>query len=91
MDEQQVRALVRQAIARHLGPAPVPARPAPAPAGGLRPAPAPPSAPPAAEDGRPGDISHARFHLVRAPGEVECIIEPAVVCNHCGYCQSHGH
>ena len=20
-----------------------------------------------------------------------CLIEPAVLCNHCGYCKSHGH
>lgn len=81
MDEQQVRALVRQAIARHLGP-PAPA----APVAAMRPHPAPPL--PAAADAA---ISHARFHLVRPPGEVECLIEPAVACNHCGFCQCYGH
>ena len=33
--------------------------------------------------------SHFRYAL---PGSGEaCLIEPAVTCNHCGYCQSHGH
>lgn len=85
MDEQQVRALVRQAIARHLGPAAL-AAPAPVAASPLHPA--PPLPPPAATD---AVISHARFHLVRPPGEVECLIEPAVPCNHCGFCQCYGH
>lgn len=86
MDEQQVRALVRQAIDRHLGPpgapsGPVSAAPPPRPHGVAAPS-----------LGRPdGDISHARFHLVRPPGEVECLIEPAVPCNHCGFCQCYGH
>ena len=88
MDEQLVRALVRQAIARHLGPG-VQATAPPA----LSPHPAPPvqflravsPATPAS------DISHARFHLVRPVGEIDCLIEPAVVCNHCGYCQCYGH
>jgi hypothetical protein len=28
-----------------------------------------------------------------APGDPEgrCLIEPAVACNHCGYCKSYGH
>ena len=36
--------------------------------------------------------SHARF--VRLPdgdGRNPCLIEPAVTCVHCGYCQSYGH
>ena len=33
--------------------------------------------------------SHFRYAL---PGSGEaCLIEPTVQCNHCGYCQSHGH
>ena len=24
-------------------------------------------------------------------GDGACLIEPAVRCNHCGYCQSYGH
>jgi len=34
--------------------------------------------------------SHGRF-LVVPSGDDECIIEPTVRCNHCGYCQSLGH
>ncbi len=86
MDEQQVRALVRQAIARHLGPPAAPAGPAQAdatrpPATAVMPPPEPPGA----------AISYARFHLARPPAEVECLIEPTVICNHCGYCQCYGH
>jgi len=25
------------------------------------------------------------------PSDGPCIIEPGVACNHCGYCQAHGH
>ncbi len=77
MDEQQVRLLVRQAIARHMGVPTAPALPGP------HAAPAPP--PPAAT------LSFARFHLIRPAGESECLIEPAVTCNHCGHCQCYGH
>jgi hypothetical protein len=34
-------------------------------------------------------MSHARYALPDSGGQ--CLIEPAVACNHCGYCQSHGH
>jgi hypothetical protein len=33
--------------------------------------------------------SHYRYTLPSSDGP--CLIEPAVACNHCGYCQSHGH
>jgi hypothetical protein len=35
------------------------------------------------------DPSHYQYTL--PPSDGPCIIEPAVQCNHCGYCQSHGH
>ncbi len=85
MDEQQVRALVRQAIARHLGPTEAAVGPAAIPA---RP---PATAARAADDVPGGGISFARFQLVRPPSEVDCLIEPTVTCNHCGYCQCYGH
>ena len=78
MTEQELRALVRDAIARHLGPAEharsvtgqVPGTP-----GGLRHHP-----------------SHAMFVLPSgADADGPCLIEPAVACNHCGYCKSLGH
>ena len=52
-----------------------------------RPAPGPPD---------PGTLlqltphpSHYQYALT--PSDGPCIIEPGVQCNHCGYCQSHGH
>jgi hypothetical protein len=33
--------------------------------------------------------SHFRYALPGSGGA--CLIEPSVQCNHCGYCQSHGH
>lgn len=80
MDEQQLRALVREAIARHLGP------PSAAPL-----APSLPATSPEASAAVAAPIAIARFHVARAPGEVECVIEPAVTCNHCGHCLCYGH
>ena len=34
-------------------------------------------------------VSHVRYVLPESDGP--CLIEPTVQCNHCGYCQSHGH
>lgn len=54
-----------------------------------RPEAAAPSARPSFE-GR--HASHGRFVLVAGgDGDGTCLIEPAVLCNHCGYCQSLGH
>ena len=76
MDEQELRALVRGAIARHLGPAaPLGAPPPPVPA----------AAAPV------GSIAVARFQIARAPGEVDCVIEPSVTCTHCAHCLCYGH
>jgi len=76
MTEQELRVLVREAIARHLegqgavaGPSAVSA-----------------FVPVASLQAHP---SHAKFALP-ALGEA-CIIEPAVACNHCGFCKSYGH
>ena len=39
-----------------------------------------------------GHVSHLRLPVVRgADDDGACIIEPAVRCNHCGFCQSLGH
>lgn len=70
MNEQELRSLVRDAIARHMGAAP-PSYGAP-----VHPAPV-------------HDISHGLFVLAESEGP--CIIEPSVMCNHCGYCKSYGH
>lgn len=72
MNEDAIRALVRDTLAR------LDAPPAPSP----RPLPFVPS---------PG--SHASFHRYSGlpPSDGPCFIEPGVACNHCGYCQTHGH
>lgn len=79
MTEPDVRAAVDAAIRRHFatrGSAPA--------AVGPRPAAALPA------DGP----SHGRFFratLASDPPEGRCVIEPAVECTGCGYCESHGH
>ena len=71
MDEESLRSLVREAVARHLhGGASSPA---------LEPRPM----------AFAGHVSHVRYVLPETDGP--CLIEPTVHCNHCGYCQSHGH
>lgn len=71
MTEQELRQLVREAIAR-AGVAPVSAEPA-----------------------APSHRSHPSFARLNLPAGADtdgpCIVEPAVSCNHCGYCQSYGH
>ena len=82
MTEQELRALVREAIARHLTGGTAPVRPRPAP-----------PAPRAFAPSHP--VSHASHRLLLVPdgsdGDGPCVIEPAVMCNHCGYCKSYGH
>jgi hypothetical protein len=80
MTEHELRLLVRQAIVRHAG------------SGGL-----------AASNVRPArsplvpshDDAQAGFAMFIVPSGADadgpCVIEPAVACNHCGYCQSLGH
>lgn len=70
MTDQELRQLVRDAIAR---------------AGARRVLPEP-----AAQ--RLSDPAFALLKLpVGADSDGPCIIEPAVACNHCGYCKSYGH
>ena len=76
MTEDDLRALVRDAVARHLA-AGGDAAHAHAPGAGV---PAPGVHP-----------SFGRYLLPRDPGDGgACLIEPSVKCNHCGFCQSHG-
>jgi hypothetical protein len=70
MSEDALRAMIRQAVAKHLGTG--------------EPGPVAPSAGQAT-----AHISHYRYQLPESDGP--CLIEPGVRCNHCGYCQSHGH
>ena len=72
MNEDALRALIRQAVARHLTPEPssqAPFRTEPVTF--------------------VTHASHFRYALPASGGP--CLIEPAVTCNHCGYCESHGH
>ena len=75
MTEQEIRLLVRDAIARH-GMHGAPVHGAPASPASLHRAPT-------------QDFSHGLFVLTESDGP--CIIEPSVACNHCGYCKSYGH
>jgi hypothetical protein len=77
MDEELIRSLVRESIARHLGAAADLTAGAPNPDAPLLPL----------SFFRHG--SHFRYALPKAGDE--CLIEPSVRCNHCGYCESHGH
>jgi len=81
--DDEIRSLVRVAIQKNLGPGAAPAERRAASEG---PAVAiAPLQPPALS------ISFGRYDLPRAEDDTMCIIEPAVACNHCGYCQCHGH
>ena len=75
MDEQQVRALVREAIARHLGTS--------GRVGGSNPAESP-AWKTHLSHGR-------FVFLAPAEPDSPCIVEPHVRCHHCGFCQSYGH
>jgi hypothetical protein len=72
VNDAELRALVRQSVARALG----------QPGVGV------PGAPSVQITGT-GHSSHFRYALPESDGP--CLIEPSVPCNHCGYCQSHGH
>lgn len=77
MTEPELRALVRDVLARQ----------------GLTGG----SAVPAVRAG--GMVAHPRHHSSHAmfvlptgsESDGPCLIEPAVTCNHCGYCKSYGH
>jgi hypothetical protein len=82
MTESELRTLVREAIAKHVtsrGPLPA--------SGGAAMADA------VAQVLSPlRHASHSMFVLpVGVDADGPCLIEPAVTCNHCGYCKSFGH
>lgn len=74
MNEDELRALVRETLAR------VETRNAAAGRGVAASQPLPVAA----------HASHHRYTTLPSSGG-PCFIEPGVACNHCGYCQSHGH
>jgi hypothetical protein len=76
MTDDELRTLVRDAVARHLGSnAHTPTSPAAVPVPLWRAHP-----------------SFGKFLVPRGTEEDgPCLIEPTVHCNHCGFCQSYGH
>lgn len=75
MTDDELRGLVRAAIAQYTGAqAPPAAAAAPGTAVRLHP-------------------SHGLFMRLPAGSDADgpCLIEPTVLCTHCGYCQSYGH
>jgi hypothetical protein len=80
MNDDELRSLIRAAIQKHVGTV----------------------APQAAAEGRVSaklatiqasevGLSFGQYRLERAAGDTSCLIEPAVQCNHCGFCKCHGH
>ncbi len=77
MTDQELRAMIRQSIARHAGPST-----------GSRAS----AAEPDAASLFTAHVSHMRLPLPRGgDDDGACIIEPTVRCTHCGFCQSLGH
>jgi hypothetical protein len=83
MDDEELRAMIRASIARHLGSE-----------AGVRGS-SFGAASGSASFGSPAraHASHALLPLLRGGDEGDglCLIEPTVRCNHCGYCLSYGH
>lgn len=86
MTDAELRAMVRSAVARHLGSATPPAPVAVVPVTPARPTSAAPSTSATWQH-------HASHHLYVALANIDgsCVIEPSVQCDHCGFCKSHGH
>ena len=81
MNDEELRSLIRAAIKRHMN-ADADVTDGGA-AGVSRIVPAPVAV--------PVSISFGQYRLERAAGDTSCLIEPAVQCNHCGFCKCHGH
>ena len=78
MTEEELRAIVRAAVARHLRGETTDVREEPERARAVP---------------LIAHASHVRLPVPvgGSVGEGACLIEPSVGCNHCGYCQSYGH
>ena len=75
MSEPELRALVRDVVARHVHHEGMSQESVPGVASVSR-----------------RHASHAMFMLPEGSDtDGPCLIEPAVMCNHCGYCKSYGH
>lgn len=78
MNDDELRGLIRVAIQKHLGTDP-----------SIRPKPDTTASVPQSVPGV--SISFGQYQLERAKDDTMCLIEPAVRCNHCGFCKCHGH
>ena len=86
MTDDELRGLIRAAIHKHMGSAPDAA----AGTGTIRLT--PDATLPVPQSVSPEiSISFGQYRLERAVGDTSCLIEPAVQCNHCGFCKCHGH
>jgi hypothetical protein len=79
MTDAELRRLVRESVARHLGGAAVPT-----------PRAEPPAAHAHQERARLDHTSH-HLYLTLVNATDACVIEPGVTCDHCGYCKSNGY
>jgi hypothetical protein len=78
ISEQELREMIRDAIARHRVGA---HQPTEAGRRGVGP-----------QSGASHQMHPSQLLFAVVPsGDGDCIIEPAVRCNHCGYCKSYGH
>jgi len=77
VNDDELRALVRLAIQKHMGDSV---------GSGFSRTDADPPPQPAVLS-----ISFGQYTLERAKDDTMCLIEPAVRCNHCGFCKCHGH
>ena len=75
MNEQELRGMIRDSIAKHLGASPAEPASSELPTASLR------------LHASHGTFALARG----SDDDGACIIEPSVRCNHCGYCVSFGH
>ena len=89
MTDDELRALVRDAVQRHIG-GRVSSPPSLAPPASISSDDSGWRFPRTITRGRRHDASHAQYLTVINVGDA-CVIEPGVECNHCGYCKSHGH
>jgi len=78
MNEQELRALVRDAVAKQLG-----GTPSPEPRRLMR--------EPSPDRDFARHISHAIYLIPTESDSGPCLIEPNVPCTHCNFCKSHGH
>ena len=78
MNDDELRSLIRAAVQRHVGET-------------VRPKPDPTRDPGLTRAEIPSVLSFGQYRIERSADDTMCIIEPAVQCNHCGFCRCHGH